>query len=129
MTLEEIDLSLPHGLHDALIVSLQHDYAAAVLTLTLSLYAKGEEGRRAGELKFDGVLYCAIDPPEAVSAFQHPGELWITSFSRSTDRLPQELIEALPEGILKYSIFNRDWYSEIHVAASNVIFRWLDTTT
>jgi hypothetical protein len=125
MTLEEIDHSLPEGLHDGLIVSLRHDYAQAVVILELSLYTP--EGRRAGELRFEGVFYCAVDPPLPESSFLHPGGLWVTSFAQTSDKLPDELLARLPPNTLHYSIFNRDWYSETHIAASTVAFRWLDT--
>jgi hypothetical protein len=128
MTLEEIDGDLTGGLHDASIISLKHDYQNATVTLDIE-FDLVDAGYRRGEIQFLKVFYCAMDPPLIESSFLYPGSLCITSWDTMSERLPPELIRALPPGTLHYSIFNRDWYSEIHIAATDCSFRWLSPAT
>ena len=124
MTLEEIDQK--NELHDGLILDLHHDYENAIVRLTVALYVADRKERRRGVIKFTGVLYCAVDLPEPESSFKRPGGLWITCFAKESERIPAALLAELPEEILRYSIFNRDWYAETHIAARTVNFQWLD---
>jgi hypothetical protein len=124
LTLEDIDIV--SELHDALILSLQHDYENAIVRLTVAFSVDGREQRRKGMIEFGNVLYCAVDLPLPESSFKHPGGLWITSFARDSEKVPAELVAQLPDDILRYSIFNQDWYSETHIAARTVNFQWLE---
>src|ERR1700761_2401397 len=128
MNLEEIANELTNGLHDAKILSLHHDYENASVRLQIEFPGNlSDLTYRRGEILFRGVLYCAVELPEVESSFLYPGSLCITSFAAVSERLPKELIAALPPGTLHYSIFNRDWLSETHIAAADCDFRWLDT--
>ena|SRR5665213_2183873 len=128
MTLEKIANELTNGLHDAKILSIHHDYENALVTLRIEFPGSlSDPACRRGEILFRRVLYCAIELPEVESSFLHPGSLWITSFEAVSERLPKKLIAALPPDTLHYSIFNRDWLSETHIAAADCDFRWIET--
>ncbi len=72
MTLEELDVSLPNGLHDAQIERMDIDYLHARLTLSVQvlfgLPAQPDSAReeyRVGALMFHGVQFVSIEFPPA----------------------------------------------------------------
>ena len=80
---------------------------------------------RPGTLRFSCVSFLVVDPPAATSAFLQPGA---TSFSWSrldTAEFPQIAELALSEpDVQAYSFYVQDWYSCIHIAATEISFVW-----
>ncbi len=83
MTLEELDESLPNGLHDARIRALTHDYENAAIKLEVEILTElpadppPEKFRyRNGEILFHQVLFCSVEIPENERIIGHPGSIW-----------------------------------------------------
>jgi|SoiMethySBSTD1v2_1073268.scaffolds.fasta_scaffold00388_35 hypothetical protein len=72
MTLQELERTLPNGLHDAELVKLHIDYeglrVVLELELDVSVNLDEEERYRRGRITFSGVEFVAIDPPTDVSS-------------------------------------------------------------
>ena len=136
MTLEDIEKSLPNGLHDAVILELVRDYEHALVKLKIEVLIELPEGTdkkatryRAAEILFSGVPLCTVEVPDPKSAYRHPGCIWF-SFSKMSDGVwPEEIGQSLPPGTLLYSLFILDWWSHIHIAAKDVTFSWADPST
>jgi hypothetical protein len=130
MTLEELDTSLPEGLHDAQIRSYRRDFESATLTLLvrvvvgLSQENKNQLLYRDGEFIFHGVQYVVSEFPAAASTFRDAGCVWF-SFSRTEPGIiSEDLSSVLAPDILRYSLFVFEWHSSIHIAAREVSFTW-----
>lgn len=134
MTLEEFDDALPNGFHDATISELTRDYENATVRLKVDILIELPEGTprdanryRSGEMIFHGVLFCVIEAPDPESAFRHPGCIWFRFSRMEPGVMPESLLKAIPPETLCYSLFILDWWSHIHVAATDVSFAWSDT--
>jgi hypothetical protein len=133
MKLEEIEKLLPNGLHDAQIQRMGRDYESAELALKVrvliglpdQLYPDRERYRTA-DIVFRGVYFCAVELPQPESTFQHPGSLWFSYERMLPNVIPHSLAKTLPIGTQCYSLFVREWMSEMHVAAGDVDFSWSD---
>ena|ERR1035441_9985715 len=71
MTLEELDQTLPNGLHDARIKSLSHDYESAIVKFEVEILfglpddPPADRFRcRDSEVLFHQVLFCSVEVPE-----------------------------------------------------------------
>jgi hypothetical protein len=131
MTLEEIEDSLPNGLHDAEIKGLAMDYEQAQLVLRVVVLVgrpsqsyPEREACRSGEISFRGVQFYSVDYPQTGSSFRHPGTVSFSYERTAPGEMPIELREALPAGAQCYSFFVRDWLSHIRIAAAEVSFSW-----
>jgi len=71
VTFEQLERSLPNGLHDAELVGLQVDYAAreAVLTVNVDIggsdddASQSSQNYRAARIRFFEIQFVVIDPP------------------------------------------------------------------
>jgi hypothetical protein len=134
MTIEEFHELVPEGLHDATLKSLSQDYVKATVSLVADIYSglidesKPDRDRiREGELIFEGVHFCMIKSPTGEPIVFSPGGEAILSFEKSTpEDLPQQWKDALPPDTLCYSIFIHRWFSNIHIAAANIQFKWTE---
>lgn len=133
MTLEEIEETLPNGLHDALINRLNVDYGLAQLTLEVDVWVglldepPPERERSAlAEILFTGLVYCSIEHPQPGSSFLHPGEVFFSYERTPAEEIPSALVKVLPQDTQCYSLFILEWCSKIHIAAKDVTFSWTD---
>jgi hypothetical protein len=134
MTLEEIEESLPNGLHDSVIQAVTMDYEQLRLTLRVDVLIglpgqplPDRERYRAGVIVFEGVQFFSIEPPGAERTFQHPGSIWFKHERTPPELIPQSVAPALPEGTQCYSLFILNWFSSMHIAAAEVGFAWSDS--
>jgi hypothetical protein len=134
MTLEDLDQTLPNGLHDARIRSLRYDFESATVKLEVEiLFGLPDDPPlerfryRNGEILFHQVLFCSVEIPENARILKHPGSIWFV-FSR-TERgvLPEKIVASLPMEALCYSLYILEWESQIHIASGNVSFSWVNT--
>lgn len=127
MTLEQIENTLPNGLHDALIRGFDMDYGEMRLRLRVDLLVglpsqpfPDRERYQPGEICFHGVQVFAVEFPQAESPFQQLGAICFSYKRSAPDMLPTALIrEFLPNTDL-YTLFINDWLSSIHIAALDV---------
>lgn len=130
--LEQIEKSLPNGLHDAEIRKLTMDYENARLVLSVSVLTgipsqpyPDREACRSAEISFLQVQFYSVEYPQAGSSFRHPGNVSFSYENTPPDQLPVGLLDVLPPETLCYSLFIRDWLSHIHIGAGEVAFSWL----
>jgi hypothetical protein len=133
MTLEEIEKLLPNGLHDAQIQRMTRHYESAELALKVRVLVglpnqprPDRTSYRTAGIVFRRVYFCAVELPQPDSAFQHPRSLWFSYERMPSNVIPDSLAKTLPKGTQCYSLFVREWMSEMHVAAQDVAFSWSD---
>ncbi|HEY9403335.1 MAG TPA: hypothetical protein VIQ24_11770 [Pyrinomonadaceae bacterium] len=136
MTLEELADTLPNGLHDAQVSRISLDYLKREARFTLDVWvgdssSQDEEMReayRSGELKLSGLLYCAIEPPDASYPYAKADKLWVDAGAlesanvRPTVKLP----EPLPEVAFACWFFVQGWNSYIYVGAMEASLAWAE---
>jgi hypothetical protein len=134
MTLEELDETLPNGLHDARIKALTHDYAEATVKLAVEIQSglpddsASEQWRTClGEILFHGVQFCVVGAPENEQGIGRPGSLWFTFDRIEPGLLPDNIQRSIPLKALCYTLYILEWESQIHIAANSVSFAWADT--
>lgn len=133
MTLEQIENTLPNGLHDAQIASLYIDYKRACLTFEVEVLVglPGQphpecESYRRGRLSFEPMYYCSIEYPQPGVPFEQPGLVWFSYERTARAEIPASVEQHLPKDTQYYSLFIREWLSSIHVASGAVGFSWQD---
>lgn len=131
MTIEQIEESLPNGLHDAEICNCLMDYERTCLTLGVIVLIGSPnelfpdcERRRHGTLTFHGVIYYSAGLPRFDSSFRHPGPLGFSYERTSAAEINPELWKTLPTQCQCYTLFVRDWLSNMYIAAEDVNFAW-----
>jgi hypothetical protein len=131
MTFEQLEEELPNGLHDAQIRSFARNFENGTLTVDVRIHIGLREGPpekreeyRNGFITFTGVELFVIESPDASSAFLAPGSVSFSVSQGELDLLSVDIIKKLTQGIDIYSLFILDWYSNIHIAASDMSFGW-----
>ena len=134
MTLEDLDETLPYGLHDALIRTMSHDYEAASVKLEVEILvglpgdAPPDRSRyRNGEVLFHRTLFCAVDVPGSARSLPHPGSIWFKFWRMEPGALMEKLTPLLTPETLCYSLYILEWESQIHIVAADVSFSWSDS--
>ncbi len=131
MTLEEIEMSLPNGLHDAHLAKLDIDYVKREARFHIHVDVSDAESKetsgqyRSGNLTLLGLLFCVMEPPDSRYPYRDNRALWITSSGpvRSED-ISVKLPEPLPQGAFVHYLFVNDWNAFIYLAAMDANFEW-----
>jgi len=102
MTLEELDESLPNGLHDARIKALTHDYQNAIIKLDVEILVGLPDDPpleryryRNGEILFHRVLFCSVEIPENERIIGHQGSIWFQFSRTEPGALPEKITNSL----------------------------------
>ena len=135
MTLEELENSLPNGLHDAAISDIAIDYKAKQAKLKLEVWVGDldseedeiREAYRKGELILSGLVYFVIEPPDPTYKYNAEDAITVGAGSakdkiKASVQLPQDL----PSDVFAYWFFVHEWNSFIHVAAKDTKLEWLE---
>lgn len=135
MTLDELDCSLPNGFHDAMISSLELDFAAGRAKFNLSLLVGWSEDpepeRQAYQeatLIVTGVCFCSIDPPYPNYPFHPDGKpICVSGDPAKSDHLPSLplLAKEFPLGTWCYRFFVHDWNAFIYIAGRDAEVTWI----
>ena len=131
MTLTELEATLPNGLHDAYLHSVTIDYVARVARFTVDVWVgtvdlpgQGDREReRRAELRFTGLVYCSIDPPDLRPQYRSALEAGPVALMQSN---PVDPRSPLPEDAFEARLFVSDWNAFITIAALDVSLRWTD---
>ena len=126
MTLDELEKSLPNGLHDAELVGLQVDYARreAVLDFNVDCSEPPEsEPYRPARILFSGMQFLVIDPPADADAYEAISIVDAGSGQPSTAPCKLPLLDR--ECFLCWLFVSR-WNGFIRIAARSVALEWLD---
>ena len=111
MTLEQLDSTLPQGLHDAQLRAIVRDVETATVTLSakivVGLSTEDERKLQYGnaEIKFQDVQYFVSEYPGAESPFRHPGCVWFRFSRTEPGAIPEQIDRMLPPDIQRYSFF------------------------
>jgi hypothetical protein len=131
MTLEELEGSLPNGLHDAEVRRISIDYAHRKVTLELAVWiGKMEdpphrrEAYRDGRIEISGLLFMVIEPPDPKYPFTKPG-ITIDGCDMSKN-ITNQLLECLPADAFFRSLWVSQWNAFVHIAAGSAAIVWLN---
>lgn len=130
MTLDELQESLPNGLHDAELVRLSVDYAKreAVVELNIDVgnpnarLEPEDESYRPARVLFSGVLFVVVDPPDVM--YDYAGVSTIDSGSGQPRTAPQKL-PPVGDGAFLCWLFVSRWNSFVRIAAQSVELEWV----
>ncbi|MCC6997024.1 MAG: hypothetical protein IT370_20595 [Deltaproteobacteria bacterium] len=123
MTLDELEGTLPWGLHDAVLSGLAIDYVGARLTMEFDIPIDERQNTlRKGRVGWNHVAYLVIDPPGPNATAGPPGLTDTHPTSQAqTPRLPN-----VGGALVRYSMFCNNWNTFIHFAcAEDVSFEWI----
>jgi hypothetical protein len=129
MTLDELQSSLPNGLHDAELVALSTNLVKreAVIELRIDVGSmesppgKRTEVYRPARIVFSGVEFVVIDPPDA--RYEYLGVSTIDAGSGQPSTAPCDLPQ-LPDGSFLCWLFDVRWNSFIRIAAQDATLEW-----
>lgn len=133
MTLEELEATLPNGLHDAYLERVVIDYAQGRACLDLRVSVGSPEDRnespelyRPATIELFGLRFLAIDPPGPGAQPPGPRRVWIDAGPGRPPTSDRTVPSPLPEGVFLHWIFIRDWNSFFYVAATEAKLKWRD---
>jgi len=124
-TIEELELTLPNGFHDARLLRLDIDYCARQATITLDVVVNEERKPefRSGVLRITGVLFLVLDPPGPGSTLASSKPSRIDTGQGQPNTSPLTL-PPVPSGHFLQWFFVVDWNSFIRVCAEDASFEW-----
>lgn len=133
VTLEDLENTLPNGLHDAEIRKVSIDYAEHKLTLELCAWVgdlndppERREAYRTAQLTLSGLLFLVIEPPDPKYPFEAAAHLTVDGCDMRKN-LNNELLASLPADAFVRSLWVNEWNAFIHVAAREAELSWQDT--
>ncbi len=131
MTLEELERTLPNGLHDAEIKCITVDYAQRRVTFELAVWVgsmdespERREAYKDGRVEISGLLFLVMEPPDPKYPFR-TDRLRIDGCDMRKN-LDVELLRSLPAGFLFRSFWVNEWNAFIHIAAKSAEIVWLN---
>ena len=132
MTLEDLENTLPNGLHDAEVHKLSVDYVGRTLTLDLSVWVgdmddppERREAYRAGRIEISGLQFFVVEPPDPRYPFADALGLTIDGCDMSKN-LNNEVVASLPDGAFVRSLWVNQWNAFMHIAATKAEILWRD---
>lgn len=124
-TIEELEATLPNGLHDARLLQLTIDYATRQVVMALDVVVNDERKPeyREGSLHLTGVHFLVIDPPgtNATLSSSRPSMIETGAGQPSTSVID---LPSAPPGYFLQWFFVYDWNAFIRVVAKDAYFRW-----
>jgi hypothetical protein len=131
MTLEELEKTLPNGLHDSRVSRIAVDYEQRRLTLEIDVWVgdlgadtkEQREAYRYGQVLVDGLLFAVIEPPDPRYAFSNSAGLTIDGCDMRKN-LSTELMSSLTSDAFFRSIWVNEWNAFIHIGAKNASLVW-----
>jgi len=131
MTLEELENTLPNGLHDSEVKRISVDYGRRNLVLDLSVWVgdmgdapERREAYRKARVEISGLLFLVMEPPDPNYPFA-TGDLRIDGCDLRKN-LDSKLLDSLPTDAFFRSLWVNEWNAFIHVAATGAQISWTD---
>ena len=131
MTLEDIEKSLPNGLHDAELSRLVVDYEQRTLKTEIAVWVGDlEEPRERREryrralIEIAGLSFLIMEPPDARYPFASSTKLTIDGCDQRQN-LDITLLKSLPRKSFSRSFWVGEWNAFIHVAGADAKFSWM----
>lgn len=129
MTLEELEDTLPNGLHDAEVRTVAVDYQERKLALDVAVWVgnmddppERREAYKNGRIEIGGLLFLVMEPPDSRYPFQ-VGDLRIDGCDNSK-KLDAALLKSLPPDAFFRSLWVNEWNAFIHIAARTAEIAW-----
>lgn len=127
MTLEELEDTLPNGLHDAEISSLLIDYSRKEVRMELRVCFSDMERREAyrdATMTLEGMQFVAIEPPDPRYPFAKSVRLRIdVTHDKKHMRALTAASKALKDCVVS-GLFVQEWNSYVWVAARHASLAW-----
>jgi hypothetical protein len=130
VTLEELEKTLPNGLHDAEVQRIAVDYQQRKLTLEVAVWVgnmddppERREAYRKGRIEISGLLFLVMEPPDPTYPFQ-TSDLTIDGCDMSKN-LDLELLKSLHNEAFFRSLWVNEWNAFIHIAARAAEITWV----
>jgi len=132
MTLEELEKTLPNGLHDAEVQSMAVDYKQRTLTFELAVWVgsmedslERREAYKTGQMEISGLLFLVVEAPDPKYPFLN-SRLTIDGCDMSKN-IDGELLKSLPADSFFRSLWVNEWNAFIHIAAKSAAMVWADS--
>ena len=132
MTLEELEDTLPNGLHDAEVLRFTVDYAQRTLTFDLSVWVgtlddpkERREAYKRGRLELSGLVFLVLEPPDPRYPYRISPKLTIDAVDASKS-LDTELLKSLPAGAFCRSFWVNQWNACMYLAATSAAIVWMN---
>jgi hypothetical protein len=131
MSIEEVERTLPNGLHDAIMRKFVVDYEKGTLKFYIDVWvgdldSQVEEERecyKPGILRFGGLVYFVLEPPSEVTVLLEP-----FSFSAGNPEVDEiktsVILPESPRGTFRTFIFIYKLNAFMHICASKVEFKY-----
>jgi len=131
MTLEELERTLPNGLHDAEVQGIAVDYRQRKLTLEVAVWVgdmgdppERREAYRNGRIEISGLLFFVMEPPDPKYPFQTSG-LTVDGCDMR-ENLDIELLRSVSADSFFRSFWVNEWNAFIHIAAKSADLVWMN---
>jgi hypothetical protein len=135
MTLEEVEDTLPNGLHDAEVQRIVVDYAQHKLTLDLAVWVgemddppEKREAYKIGQLEISGLIYLVMEAPDPKYPYRTSSKLTIDSIE-DKENMDSELVKALPANSFCRRFWVSEWNAFMRIAATSAQMVWMDEGT
>jgi hypothetical protein len=135
MTIDELENTLPNGLHDAEVQRMSVDYARRSLALELTIWVgsiddppEHREAYKTGRLEIGGLIFLIMEPPDARYPYRVEKRLTIDSVDPRNSLNP-ELLASLPGDAFCHSLFVFQWNTCMHFAGNHAELTWLNDGT
>ena len=134
MTLQELENTLPNGLHDAEVRRISVDYGQQSLALDLDIWVgdmddppERREAYMTGRLEINGLVFLIFEPPVLNPRYPYRFDVKLTidSVDGKKDVDPY-LPASVPRDAFCHSFFVFQWNSCIHFAATHAEMIWLN---
>ena len=131
MSIEDIERTLPNGLHDAIMLKHVVDYEKQTLEFYINVWVGDldssieveRERYKEGVLKFEGLEYFVIEPPGEVKLLFEPFSF--SAGNPEVDKIkPVVILPESPEGTFKAFFFIYKLEAFMHICASKVEFKY-----
>ena len=130
MTLEELEHTLPNGLHDAEVSRLAIDYVDRKARVDLEVWVgdmddppERREAYRLGHIEMTGLIFLIVEPPEPTYPFQEAEVLTIDGCDMRQN-VDAKLLASIPADGFFHSFYVGEWNSFVHVAARDARLIW-----
>jgi hypothetical protein len=132
MTLDELQHTLPNGLHDAELAGINLDFPAgkAALTVNVDIGDSRADDRlrdgdmyRAARIEFAGVQFLVIDPPAIETPYS---SVSMIDAGLGQPRTSPCVLPSIRKECFLCWIFVVRWNSFIRISAESVALEWID---
>ena len=134
MTLEQLEGTLPNGLHDAEVARITVDYERREMSFDLAVWVGDmndppdrRQAYRMGRVDISGLLFLVIEAPDPKYPFKS-SELTIDGCDMRKN-LDTQLLESLPPDAFFRSLWVNEWNAFIHMAAKEAHISWVNEDT